>query len=291
MAFEFNSSDSHIWMQDTFSSITQYGPFSLLTCWFRPTTLTAGRVIFSLAHTTYVATEDPSSLQIAATTSELEFSNSRSIGTPWVQSSTDAGLVTGQWYFVAVGYSFTANRKIVVWLGDAFNTPRELTLTATSAGAGPEHLSNRIYVGNEARPTPARPFQGQIAAMTSHHFSKEDSLGRMWLLDYGIYYDDPFTAPALGKQRMLECYVQPLWAGQVPQYEGAMQPANSSLEALFFAPTLGAPLLAQAHSSLLAGNLSTIAATYNNVTQSEHRHPRADFVTARQQVSRYQRRR
>lgn len=126
--------------------------------WFRPTTLTAGRGLWSFG--------DIIGAEIDTTTSEirLKADNATTDG-QW--TTTGVGLTVDQWQFIAVAGSFSDTGPTItwrVWSGTATTPPTECTVTNAVAPVGNNTASSSFTIGNKGTGTVA--FQGEIENLT-----------------------------------------------------------------------------------------------------------------------------
>lgn len=130
--------------------------------WFRPTTLTAGRTLWSVGSTANCAV-------IGATTSELELLvDYTTTDGKWTTSGM--ALTVNAWTFIAViisnlnsGPSMAAR----VWAGTIDQAPREITCTQTTAPVGTVVGTSTWYIGNKG--TGLLAFQGDISDVAMMH--------------------------------------------------------------------------------------------------------------------------
>lgn len=130
--------------------------------WYYPTTLTAGRTLFSAGSTANCAV-------IGATTSELELLTAYST-TPGKWTTSGLGLTTNTWTFIAVAISVHDTGPLMscrVWAGSISTVPVEISVSQTTAPAGTATSSGTWYIGNKG--TGVLAFQGDIDMMDFGH--------------------------------------------------------------------------------------------------------------------------
>lgn len=131
---------------------------AFLVCgWWRPTTITAGRGLWSFGNTGICARWSTIANQIDLVTNNVT--------TDGVWNTTTANFVAGNWYFMACLYqTSTATTNITFWSGTGSNTPIKFALTNTTAPVGNNTASTAVfYLGNIGTSTTAG-FQGQIGS-------------------------------------------------------------------------------------------------------------------------------
>jgi hypothetical protein len=140
----------------TWSSSTTIGAASrvaFVAGWWKPTTLTAGRTLWSAGNVLSAA--------IHSTTSELVLTvdNATTDGT-W--TTTGAGLTVGTWTFLAflLNTSSAPGAAWTVWSGTDLVAPAQCTITAGTAMSGALTGNATSYVGNKG--TGSVAFQGQV---------------------------------------------------------------------------------------------------------------------------------
>lgn len=134
---------------------------TLVMGWWKPTTLTATRKLWS------AAAAGVSGAEIDATTSELRLkSDNATTDGQWTTSGV--GLTANQWQFIAVLFSWNNTGTAAawrVWSGTISSAPVECTVSSATAPVGNFTASADIYIGNAGTGTVA--FQGDIAAVTA----------------------------------------------------------------------------------------------------------------------------
>lgn len=122
--------------------------------WFRPTTLTAGRYLWSHGAN--------SGVRIASTTDEVVGVCDRT--TDSVRTTTGVDLVVGEWTFLAAMYNAENTGpadRWRVWRGTVDTPPTEVTVTDTTTGSGNVSASATWVVGNN-NTTGTVAFQGDV---------------------------------------------------------------------------------------------------------------------------------
>ncbi len=183
----------------------------LIAGWWLPTTLTAGRGLWSVG-TSHRAV-------IASTTSEVDLFFDRTTDTQHTTSGLN--LVVGEWHFIAFlmnNFNTGPVTNWKVWRSIGTNIPTPVTVNQTAAGSGNATSSTIPTVGNVgASGTVA--FQGDI--------------GRF---DYFVgtaanaFLDN--TNGSIGvdsERRAFEQVVLPIWAGQFPTFLGSGTQSNNGI--------------------------------------------------------------
>lgn len=214
MAYTFGgaTTDSILWTGQ--SNIGNAG-IGLVAGWWRPTTLTATRRLWSAGATTGVA--------IDTTTSELRLTNDSFSGTDGVFTTTGAGLATNTWTFVAamVSVSNSPGSQWKVWVGSATTPPAEVTIsTVSSITTNTNGPTGNTTIGNTNGGSVA--FQGVIDNVLVVNDSATASV-----------VTNPFQSAAYGTitateaQWTLERWIRPHWAGRLPNPDLLLTGASS----------------------------------------------------------------
>lgn len=157
--------------------------------WFKLDSLDQGDII-------YGTSSGQSVLRIASTTTELDFVMSRAT-TDRIWTTSDAGLTTNKWYFLALvaNYAFTVENVAAgatFWLGTEERAPVKLTASITTEGNG--------SIGNGV--STLRMFgagtSGSTVGNTSSFFSVTSQSGTATLdtqNEYDDYYFYNFVQP------------------------------------------------------------------------------------------------
>lgn len=156
MAYTFgtaNGDDINFGVQSSWISTARS---HLVMGWYRPTTLTAGRVYFGNNNTV--------GLRVGATTSELEFVTDQ-VTTDGVLTTSGAGITTDKWWFIAVMFcSFNTGPTVdaAFWVGDAETAPVQVSRTLTTSPVGNASNNVSVGIGNQGSVGNVA-FQGDIA--------------------------------------------------------------------------------------------------------------------------------
>lgn len=188
-----SSDDINFTMANGWSSSTWQ---HLCVGWYRPTTLTAGRVYFGNTNTV--------GLRIGSTTSELQFVTDHTTDGVW--DTSGAGITVDVWHFIAVywcGFNTGPADDTAFWVGTLETPPVEISRTQTTAPVG-NHTNNTIVgIGNQGS-TGAVGFQGEIANW--QHIAN-NSTGTNTLFQQAAHG----TLDADAKENVYRTYVLPLW--------------------------------------------------------------------------------
>jgi hypothetical protein len=179
----------------------------LITAWYYPTTLTAGRKLFG-AGATWGA-------EVDTTTDELRLRTDNTTDGQWTTTGVD--MAVNEWKFIAIMNS-TLNTGPAgawrVWVGTAESAPVEATVTVATSPVGNFTGSTTLSIGNSGAATVA--WQGDIESMYAVTTSQTAGVTT-----------NPFSVAAYGAitnaeaQLALERYVRPLWLGDRPTLFGA----------------------------------------------------------------------
>lgn len=178
---------------------------TLFAGWFLPTTLTAGRGYWSAGATT--------GLEVGTTTSEV-IGRSQATTANSVYISSGAGIVTGQWTFIAHYIDSTntgPNADQWLWIGDIQKPPAEVTFTQTTAPTGTFTSQTTIVIGNKgAAGTVA--FQGDVG----NCFCAIQSTSVGGPFNLSGYGPAGKTATDFANERdfLLKSFVLPWWSGE-----------------------------------------------------------------------------
>lgn len=247
----------------TWSSTTTLGAASrvcLVAGWWKPTTLTAGRTLWSAGNVLSAA--------IHSTTSELVLTvdNATTDGT-W--TTTGAGLTVNAWTFLAfmLNTSSTPGAAWTVWSGTELVAPAQCTITAGTAMSGALTGNATTYVGNKGTGTVA--FQGQIENVVVGVSSAGAGAA---VNPFGIAaFGTTTAAEALAVE---ERFVRPIWLGE----HAAAKRANVFAGAWdwSYLPFSG-PLFAVERVIRSSASVAPrVAPTVNGATVSAERGPRPD---------------
>lgn len=244
MSYEFGSaaSDDVTWPV-TFS--LPVGNSAFLVCgWFRPTTLTAGRGLWSFGNVT--------SARIASTTSEITLFTDNTTDGQW--TTTGANLAVNTWSFLA--FFLTANNTGPVGLWKVWSTnslnaaPSSLAITQNTAPVGNFVGSNSFYIGNVGTST-TLAFQGQISSVQIYQGGHNA---------IGVFR--PGTAGTLSAEQeefLLNTFVFPAWNGTFFPFVGSRTDTSIHDWATFVAPLDFSPMVKRfttAGAQPIAGTVS-----------------------------------
>ena len=113
----------------------------LVTGWWYPTTLTAGRCYWGSGSVTKLA--------VGTTTSQLVLTIDQAT-TDSVYTIAGAGIVVNTWHFIAIAASMTATpaNSVKCWIGTENRAPQEFTVTTTTGPSGAPVGSTSQFLGN-----------------------------------------------------------------------------------------------------------------------------------------------
>jgi len=199
------------------------GSIFLLTGWWHPTTLTAGRCLW--------ATGSRCKASIDAVTTDLVLNSG------W--TTTDSAhtvpvdLVVDKWQFLAFLFTSENTGDVVswrVWAGDLENAPVEKTVTQITAAVGSQSTSSPFTLGNNGS-TGTNAFQGDIDDITIHAMNTNVGGTRhvFGVSSAGVITND-------NAQFVYERFVLPHWLGQAHRPYGSQNggyPNTSGNEQLY----------------------------------------------------------
>ncbi|CAB4197159.1 hypothetical protein UFOVP1304_33 [uncultured Caudovirales phage] len=184
----------------------------IIAGWYRPTTLTAGRALWSVGGVNRA--------EIATTTSEIKLVLDRATtDTEW--TTTGLGLAVNQWHFVAVlqnNFNTGPVTNFRVWSSVGTDIPTAVTVAQTIAGAGNTINSTVVTAGNVSA-AGATAFQGQIG-----RFDYVVGVSASSLIGN--------TNGSIGTENeriMFEQVVVPIWAGYFPTFYGSGTQSNNGI--------------------------------------------------------------
>lgn len=197
----------------------------LVVGWYRPTTLTAGRVYFGNSNTV--------GLRIGSTTSELQFVTDHTTDGVW--DTSGAGITVDVWHFIAVywcGFNTGPADDTAFWVGTLENPPVEISRTQTTAPVGNHTNNNIVAVGNQGS-TGSVGFQGEIANW--QHIGG-NSTGANSLFQQA----SSGTLDTAAKENVYRTYILPLWQDNSLLWQPVRSVANvpSENSALLYHPGL-----------------------------------------------------
>lgn len=193
-----NTDDATIGLGFTVGST---GTTYFISGWFRPTTLTAGRALWSLGALIFAAIDSTDTSELLLTTDNTTDGN-------W--TTTGAAHATNTWRFFA--FMNAANNtgptaSWRAWAGDEVNPPVELTLTNTVSPSGNFTGNANLTLGNKAS-TGTAAYQGDIAEVS---YIATSSAGAL-LPPFGLA-SHPTIAQAEADW-IYSTYVVPIWMGR-----------------------------------------------------------------------------
>lgn len=227
----------------------------LLTGWFKPTTLTAGRGLFGFG------TLGITNITIGATTSEIKLVTDHAT-TDSAFNTSGLGLVVDVWQFVAVLYTpGLAVCACRVWIGTLTDPPKEVTVTATTAPVGAFVAASVVTIGNSGSAA-SLAFQGMIEQCTLANQASAGVNGYLPTATIG-------TITQAEADYILAAHVAPTWKGEPPLFT-AQQNANGLCEVtLFDLSAQPALIILKTQSSGVA--VGPINPTISGVTWNEER--------------------
>lgn len=191
---------------------------SLITAWWKPTTLTAGLGYWSVNAALFA--------RIATTTSEIQVGTNNVTDGLWTTSG--AGIVVDQWHFIAFMLSTlngTPSAAWRVWVGTELNAPTEVTVTVNTAPAGNFTGSSGIILG-QVSSAGTVGFLGDISDCA--------------VISQGVNTSGPLRTAAFGAITQAEAdlvkerVVWPMWLGNpFPPEVCAMALGNALFEACY----------------------------------------------------------
>lgn len=250
----------------TFTVALNTGPANsafLIGGWWYPTTLTAGRGLFSFGNTL--------GAEIASTTSELLIRSAH--GTTNGQwTTTGAGLTVNQWQFIAVYMGFAASgtgTAVKVWSGTTELRPVACSITNGTAPVGTAAGGTNFFLGNKGTSTTAA-FQGDIGNtfLALANGAITSTLGPFNTAAYG-------TVTADEEQFLLDRFVAPVWRGAAYPWTGAdtgFRTGTSWDMHYINMDHIGAPRLTRFVSSATQQSANS-SFTLDGVTKSAQRSP------------------
>lgn len=182
-------------------SVGATGTTYFIAGWFRPTTLTAGRALWSLGANIFAAID-------STDTSELLLTSDNTTDGNW--TTTGVGNAVDTWRFIAVMNAAnntgpTASWR--AWAGDEVSVPSEITVTQAVAPSGNFTGNANLTFGNKAS-TGTAAFQGDIAEVT---YIATSSAGAL-LPPFGLA-----SHPTISQTEadwIYATYVVPIWMGR-----------------------------------------------------------------------------
>lgn len=169
----------------------------LVAGWWKPTTLTATRGLWSAGNIF--------GAEIDTTTSELRLRTNQTTDGQW--TTTGVGLTVDEWKFLAIANSCNntgPSAAWVVWSGTNETIPQQVTVTQATAPAGNFTGSTAIFLGNKG--TDSLAFQGLIGPAIFVR-NNTDRLGAVPTETAGAFTQEEIDL-------MYNRIVLPVWAGQ-----------------------------------------------------------------------------
>lgn len=247
---------------------------TLVAGWWRPTTLTAGRGLWSFGNI-YGA-------EIATTTSELRLKTDNtgggSVDGEWVTSGL--GLVVDQWYFLAFLLTTNNTGPVAawrVWIGTESSPPREVTVNSSVSPVGNFATSNTFFVGNKGTGTVA--FQGLVDWM--HVITTTPAVTAAATPDATVTL---FPLAALGAISNTEAeiirtrFVHQAWLGDLRVMREPMPRRGGSFAAAFYGEAMFWPALDRRIHANASDDITNLMSqqrlvTINGATISQQRGP------------------
>lgn len=192
------------------------GTNNFVACWFNASTLTAGRYILAWCSASATTLHG---IRIGTTTSTLQLvaAATTTLGI-WTATpdttSFPSGIVTGQWYFVAVAQTIVTGPTVgfAAWLGTESVPPTPMTIATSTAPAGTPTGGANIVVGNNIITSPTAAFQGDIGQV----IAISNPSGINWQIGSA-------TAGTFSTDEQLliaQTLTYPLWLGRPPVQSG-----------------------------------------------------------------------
>jgi len=179
--------------------------------WYFPTTLTAGRALWSVG-TNHRAV-------IAATTSEIDLFFDRATDTQW--TTTGLGLAINQWHFIAVlmnNFNTGVVTNFKVWRSVGTDIPTAVSVAVVTVGAGNAVSSTIPTIGNRGA-TGTVAFQGDIGRFDFIGDSVANSL----------IGNTNGSLSAETERGVFENVVLPIWQGNSPTLYKSGQNSNRGI--------------------------------------------------------------
>jgi len=225
----------------------------LICGWYYPTTLTAGKALWSVGAVHRAV--------IAATTSEIDLWFDRTTDTQWRTSGL--GLATGQWHFIAMlNNSFNTGpvTNWKVWRSVGTDIPTPVTVSQIAAGSGNATSNTIVTVGNIGA-TGTSAFEGDIGRF-------DFFMGTV----ANAFLDNTNGSIGTEAERIaFEQVVIPIWKGEMPTFLKSGTQSNNGITHIVWDLDLVNP---QGISYKCGGSITTAnrQATVNAVP-SQNRRP------------------
>lgn len=187
-----------------FSNMFVDNSSTLILGWWYPTTLTATRGYWSILNTI--------GAEVDGTTSEIRMRTDNTTDGQWLTSG--AGIVVNKWHFLAflnAAENTTVAGAWRVWVGDAFTSPVEVTVTNPVVRSGNYVGGATFYLGNKG--TGSLAFQGDIGwAACISQLTNVGINGALGIATSGVI--DNAEADLV-----LNRWVRPFWLGRPPNLD------------------------------------------------------------------------
>lgn len=240
--------------------ITQMGATAtscLVAGWWKPTTLTATRGLWSAGNIF--------GAEIDTTTSELRLRTDNTTDGQW--TTTGVGLTVNEWKFLAIANSCNNTGPAaawVVWAGTNETIPQQVTVTQATAPNGNFTGSTAVVLGNKG--TGSLAFQGQIGPA---FFARNaaDPLGAVPTATAGAFTQEEIDL-------MYNRIVLPVWSGEwCPPWLRQMR-INNGNGSVMFCTSLDYAGPAEVDIQTGASGTPFGVITINGLTLSQERCPR-----------------
>lgn len=207
----------------------------LVTGWFYPTTLTAGRGLWSAS--TVIGAE------VAAATNEIVLRTDNTTDGQW--TTTGAGLTVDQWTFLAFLNSCNNSGPAAawrVWSGTVEAPPVECSVAQDTAPVGNFAGSNNFTIGNKGTGTVA--FQGDIESVIVGQHTSSFTVDKTQNV---LPIETAGTITQAEADMIYQRLVWPIWNGEIapPGVFGGLNAARAALNWFWY------PLIAPVNTHAL----------------------------------------
>jgi hypothetical protein len=246
------------------------GQAGLFAGWFYPTTLTAGRYLFSMGNNSTTANFGT---KVGTTTSTLQM-NSATV-TPGLWTATadttlfPSGITINNWWFIAGLCSVVTGPTVAwrMWIGNESTPPTAMTIANNTAPAG-ALATGTTYIGNNSNVGTAS-FQGDIGQLSFLYATS------------GVNSPLPIaTAGTISADEALlieQTYLRPIWLGQHPGHY--VRDGVTAAEWVIVENRYGNNYIRQQLSATAATTILRADGTTSGTTTSANEHPRLiDFA-------------
>lgn len=232
---------------------------SLVCGWWKATTLTAGRFLWSVGNTGW-------GVAVGSTTDELElYSDNATTDGVWFTTGWDQ--VTDEWRFGAFWINCsTGSTNWRVWRGTANEHPTQVTVTNSVAPSGSYSGSNAFTLGN--RGTGTVGYQGVVGDVTVQVSSAAGITEQFGVATTG-------TTTTAEEEHLLHRLIYPIWRGERMMNTFVPQTNNSCC---IYRADLLVGDLARGRVTASATSRETLM-TYNGAGTSAERTPRQPAPT------------